>query len=634
MITEAFFLSLILYMKRYLFTFLVINISWLNTYGQHEGIERHFETYSLNVKNQLVNPIYSADTLLKDFNQIEPYYYYAPLGGMLAGNNGQAFKAYNFFEQNKNADFLFLLPYLNYTTQPENVIYFDTRKPFSKFQFTSGSYDYEEVQGLITFNPSPFVNVGLKYHSIKTTGSYINSISKVKDFVFWQSFTKKRYQNHFSFTHNNYNSEEFGGILNDSVYDNGTQRIENLSVRLSDAEINTKSQSLFFCQELRLGEMKHDTIIMEKDTSVQISHQGRFSILQNFKVSKNIRLYTDIPSDFYQNIFRDSLISNDSISQIQFVHNLGIQYFYRKDSVPVSRLFLGVQNKFNKYHLPSGDDVIQEHNIVANIVDLNDDLINYSANFLFGVAGRSSNDLSSKMDVIFYQDSTHNHGLEFKSNIEYLKPNYFYENYSSNNYEWHQTFENELCIKHSLEFFINQWDVKAYVRHAYLKNPVYIPNSGIPAQYDTSLNIINPGIEKVFHLGSFGLRTDLSYQWMDKDSIVHLPNFLALAGIYFQHDVFKGHMKLRIGIDARFHSGFESYSYIPATGFFALQNEKETGSVPLIDTYLNFKVKRFRAFIRYSNLGQGLFNLNGYSLLHYPDRPSSFMFGFSWEFYD
>jgi hypothetical protein len=181
---------------------------------------------------------------------------------------------------------------------------------------------------------------------------------------------------------------------------------------------------------------------------------------------------------------------------------------------------------------------------------------------------------------------------------------------------------------------MQNYHLKAYVNHALLNNSIYIAETGIPVQLNQILNVANAGLSKVFYLGKFGLKGDIAFQYIDNEEIIKLPELMAFAGLFYENRIFENNMLLRVGIDTRFYSDYESYTYIPATGFFAIQNQQINESVPLIDAFLSFKVKRFRAFLRYSNVGQSFLNLRGYSLLSYPDRVGGLHFGFSWEFYD
>lgn len=620
-------------MNKYLIVILLACASVIAN-AQHEGIERHFNTYSLEVSPTLSKVQIISDTCLDNFHLSEDFYHETTFGGMLAGNNGQAFLALNYFEQNNEQDFIFFNPYLNYTTQSNEITFFDARKPFAKFQFMSGPRDFEDVRGIFTANPSPFLNFGLSYRSTKTLGNFSNSETRIKDFTFWQAYTKKRYQNHFTLIHNASSNQLFGGILNDTAYTVDNQRIENLAVRLNDAEAITKHQEASFSHELRLGHMQYDTIITDTDSLIHIQHKGKFSIYQNLTLSRNWRIYSDIPSDFYENIYLDSISTHDSVSLYSFSHTAGIQYFIRPDSSSQIRVFAGIENDINKYHLPSGEELIYNHHLTGKVRTQGFDKFDFASDIHLGIAGRKAGDIIFNNKLHYYIDSTKQQIFKVQNRIGSEEVNYFYENYASNHYQWNNNFDKAFTIKTDLSYLLSESKFEAYIRHAYLKNNIYFDTLGLPNQNTKGINVFNIGLGKTLQLGHFGIRADVSYQLIDNDETLHLPNYMAYADIFYENWIFDNHMNLRVGVSSFYYPEYKSYTYIPATGFFALQNEENSGSFPLADAYLSFKVKRFRAFFRYSNVSQSLLNLRGYSLLHYPNRAGGFYFGFSWEFYD
>ncbi|MFO7879429.1 MAG: putative porin [Bacteroidales bacterium] len=618
-------------MKKLLIYILFILTGTANLQAQHEGLERHFNTWKLNYTPDTIDSFFSRDTLLENFHLFEPIYRQSIHGGMLTGNNGQAFMPFDYFSRPPLPDFIFRNNYTAYFSRPENVTYFNARKPFTRFDFNSSDDGYEDVQGIFTINATPFLNAGVKYHSIKTDGSFIHSASKNKDFVLWQSFTGRRYQNHFNIIANSQSAQEFGGISNDTAYIDGT-RIDNLSVSLNDATSDQKNQHIFFAHEYRLGNMSEDSIYTETDTLLQLKYHGNLSIYQDIKFSRNWRIFSDIPGDNYINVYRDPTATFDSVALVKGTHQAGMQYFGEKDSLKIYRLFAGIINEGKRFHLPSGDELIQNHYVKLSIRSLADTPLEYAANIKYGLAGRRQSDFHSHVDLSWHSDSLNCFSLQ--SDIRHERANYFYEHYASNHFAWDQKHRNEKELKSRIQYQNKKIELTIRLNHSLLIDPVYISPAGIPKQYIGPVSISGAGIGKDFRLGAFGLRTDLIYQNISVDSVLHVPDILAFGGIYFEHDLFDHNMRLRTGVDARFHSDYKAVTYIPATGFFAPAYDQKLHESLLLDAFLSFKVKRFRAFIRYNNIGGDFLNNAAWSLLHYPQRPSAISFGFSWEFYD
>ncbi len=550
---------------------------------------------------------------------------------MLAGNTGQAFRPYDYFSRTPLPDFIFRNPYTSYFTSTNDVVYYNTRKPFTRFDFKSGGNGYEDVQGVFTLNPTPFLNAGLKYRSIKTDGNFINSASKNKDFILWQSYTGHRYQNHFNITISRQSAQEYGGIINDSVYTEGT-RIDLLSVKLNNATSEQRNQAAFFSHEYRFGKMTTDSVYREEDTVLQLNYHGNFSLYQDVRLSRNWRIYDDIPGDFYSQIYRNPSYTRDSIALISGRHQAGILFFGERDSVRTFRIFAGIINEGKRFHLTDRDDFVQNHYLKAHISDNSRRKFRYKASARYGIAGRRQSDFKSAVSLAYHPDSLQH--ISFNNSLKHEAANYFYEHFASNHFYWNQALANEKVVKNELAYHQDKYHLSIRLNHAILTDPIYIGESLKPEQFKGSANIISAGLGKEFILGPVGLKTDIIYQHINQDSILYIPDLLIFSGLYFEHSLFEKHMLLRIGADARYHSDYTAVTYIPATGFFAPENGQSLPESLLVDAYLSFKVKRFRAFIRYNNIGGELLSDAAWSLLHYPERPSAISFGFSWEFYD
>jgi len=106
--------------------------------AQHEGIERHFSNWTLNYSPDSIDSEYRQDTLLESFYLFEKIYKQSIHGGMLAGNNGQAFLPYDYFARPPQKEFIFKRPYSCYFSHYDDMVYFNARKPFTVFSFNSG----------------------------------------------------------------------------------------------------------------------------------------------------------------------------------------------------------------------------------------------------------------------------------------------------------------------------------------------------------------------------------------------------------------------------------------------------------------------------------------------------------------
>jgi len=60
----------------------------------------------------------------------------------------------------------------------------------------------------------------------------------------------------------------------------------------------------------------------------------------------------------------------------------------------------------------------------------------------------------------------------------------------------------------------------------------------------------------------------------------------------------------------------------------------KTGNYPFLDGFFNWKIKRTRFFLTYTNVLAGIAGHNYFTSYGYPMNESSLKFGLAWTFYD
>jgi hypothetical protein len=103
---------------------------------------------------------------------------------------------------------------------------------------------------------------------------------------------------------------------------------------------------------------------------------------------------------------------------------------------------------------------------------------------------------------------------------------------------------------------------------------------------------------------------------------------------YYENAFFKGVLKFQLGFDFYINSAYYADAWMPATGLFYRQNISKVGEYPFLDGFLNWKIKRTRFFIKYTNALAGIAGYNYFTTYGYPMNPGSLKFGLSWTFYD
>ena len=102
----------------------------------------------------------------------------------------------------------------------------------------------------------------------------------------------------------------------------------------------------------------------------------------------------------------------------------------------------------------------------------------------------------------------------------------------------------------------------------------------------------------------------------------------------YSNILYGGNLHLQLGVDFHQRSAYFANGYDPSTMQFYVQDEFEINSFPVIDIFLNVKINRGRAFLKFNNLNE-LIKGSGYFLTpFYPGQASVLDLGFDWILFD
>jgi len=118
------------------------------------------------------------------------------------------------------------------------------------------------------------------------------------------------------------------------------------------------------------------------------------------------------------------------------------------------------------------------------------------------------------------------------------------------------------------------------------------------------------------------------------ESYYNIPKAILRSTLYYSTDLFEKAMFAQIGVKAHYFDAFYADAYHPVLGEFYVQNEKMIGGYPLIDAFINAKVRTMRLFLSYQHVNSSVSNNNYFAAPNYPYRDGVVRFGFVWNFFD
>ena len=218
------------------------------------------------------------------------------------------------------------------------------------------------------------------------------------------------------------------------------------------------------------------------------------------------------------------------------------------------------------------------------------------------------------------------------------QPSFWYDQWGSNHFEWKNSMKKEFRIDLGTSFLYPARKAEIKINYAIIDNYTDFNKEAIPSQHTGGLSVAALKVRKDMKAWKFHLDTDVIIQKSSNSEVLDLPLAALSAAGYFEH-LFRfpstgGKLYMQLGTDITYHTLYHAYAYMPATGRFFRQDETRTGNYPFINVFLNFKVKRTRAFIMYDHVNSGFMGNNYEMISPYPMNIRMFRYGIAWTFYN
>ena len=124
------------------------------------------------------------------------------------------------------------------------------------------------------------------------------------------------------------------------------------------------------------------------------------------------------------------------------------------------------------------------------------------------------------------------------------------------------------------------------------------------------------------------------YQNVTQDNeVLNLPTFVTRNTLYFTKHVFKKAMFLQTGITFKYFSSYNMDAYNPLLAEFYTQNREELGAFPLLDFFINAKVRTARIYLKAEHFNSSFTGNTFYAAPDYPYRDFVIRFGLVWNFF-
>ena len=550
-------------------------------------------------------------------------------------NDGQSYNTLNFGLKKYRAlpEFGFKAKHFNYLEAHE-INYYSVATPLTEIYFKTVLEQGQSLDAFITLNTSERLNFSIAYKGLRSLGKYLHSLSSSGNFRFTTSYStkNKRYFANFHFVSQDILNNENGGLLNIANFESNDPQFsqrDRLDVNFNDASSLLKGKRYF---------LDHSFVINPKQDKNIVSIGHELSYETKFFEFKKGEAAPIFGTSFLQLKLEDLTKTNS---------------FYNKLSANFSKSVLGnfsvfAENyKYNYYY----NRVLIVNNQVA-IPNTNNNSLNafggkyfYSKNKIKGEA-LFSKSLSKQTFSTLDLTAQYNWNQKNTFFAQYTNtskvPDLNYTLYQSDfvNYNWKTNFKNEkintILLKANTQWGNAQANFTTLTDHLYFsdnnsnKDIVLVS----PKQYNKSISYASLKLDKEIKFRKFALDNTILFQTVSQDdNILNVPKIVTRNTLYFSDLVFKKAMYLQTGFTFQTFSKYYANEHNPVIGEFYVQNTTKIGDFPLIDFFINARIRQTRIFLKAEHLNSSLTGRRYYATPNQPYKDFLVRFGFVWNFF-
>ncbi len=594
------------------------------------------------------------DTVFSLFNRYRIADRYSPVNATL-GNYGLPFYQINFFDRVMDPDKFLYSNYYPFMYLPDKALFMNTQVPYTELLWTFGGKKETAEQ---TFrvqhsqNVNRFLNFGVIYDIIFSLGQYSYQRAEDKTATLFSSYTREKYKLYVSVGINNILSFENGGILSQNDLGHGnTLDVPVEFGGVNNAKSTLKNRNLLLVQRFTIGRKK----VVKPDSLAQKTNgkgglSGTFSHI--LVIDNSRRRYNDSypKSGFYDSIYINSASTSDSLASKSFKNT--VRFDFETDETRKFRLGggFGFRNEIFRYGqiIPTHDTLTiadtarwnrTNNALVGRLFNSIGQNFRWVADGELYISGYRAGDFA--LNGVITKSFNLKKGKALwllTGGMMNRQPSFWYSQWGSNNFEWHNNLKKEFRIDVGTTFEYPARTTHLKFNYAVIKNYTDFDSTAVPSQFTGGLSVASITISKGFKAWKFHFDPDIILQRSTNKDILDLPLATVRAALYFEHRfIFKktnGKLNTQFGVDVTYNTLYYPYSYMPATGRFYRQYDTQAGNYPYVNLFLNFKLKRTRFFLMFDHLNYGVSGNNYFMVPGYPMNISMFRFGLAWTFYN
>lgn len=499
----------------------------------------------------------------------------------------------------------------------EKMVDIDGIKPLTRLTYINAS----RREQIFSLKHQNNFGKGLEFlvnlEKISAPGVYINQEAGISDFGSMLRYKSKsdKYVVFFSGEYFRKKQQENGGLVNKVQFEeNSAEDPLSINVNLSNSNYQFTSYTYKLSQRIDLTALN--------------GHRLYFFLNNSYAINENLYRDNDVLSSIFNTIRLDSIAWLDSISYHTIANKGGVGIRNIKYDVGVF-----AEHEYNTYFQTSGLDTTYNNIFSGAQFAYKNERLKVEAEGKYGVGGYRQNDWLLETDASYLNKND----ILFKLNLfsQQEEADLKYINYSSNHFFWKSyALKKQFVCGVDASLNLQKYNITFSAISRLMDSYIYFDEEISLTQTSKQALLNTFSLAKNYKLYKFYFRTAVIYQTTSDKYVFPLPDFIGRQLVYFQTNAFKKAVKLQIGFNVSYKTGFYGYAYMPEIAHFYVQKDQKIGEYPYVDVFLNMHVKRAQVFLKYEHFNAGWNEYNFYATANYPALGRSLKFGIVWNLVD
>ncbi len=525
-----------------------------------------------------------------------------------------------------------------YRFNVDSLPFYSTTRPYSVFNYQLGS-KLEQTAGIMhTQSIKPNWNFAVEYHKTNSPGFFQTERNNHDNAYFSTNYLSlnKHYTLYAGMVYNNEQHDENGGIVIPAQLDSAAfldrrtvdAAYENSNYSQTRSTVSNVQRDFTFLLQHSYTWGKTDTTYNSDSTQYSYRLIPRFSITHKMELSSEKHTYKDLAPDSlrYTTLFAQSFVNNgtgyyttetDSVFAQQkwfWIDNKLLLNGFIGPEGHQLKFSAGIGNRYDQFTSQPVSNLIVD-SLPKQVYSLGRDRSSIFSNYAEGELKKEALhpgewEYGANGKLFFTGQDAGNFllnvliGKEFKNSSfvagfreQLNSAPYNYTNYENQYTKLFFTFNNESVTQLYATLAIAKIRLSGGVRSYVIGNYIYVNDSEKPAQYTIPFTLNQGWLRKVFKLGGFVLDNELVYQQTAANAPVNVPALMGRHQLSYEQAMFKHALKISAGIEVRYNTAYHPAGYDALLNRFFYQNATYVGNAPVASVFVNFRIKRFRAFV-------------------------------------